>query len=101
MQGGVPRLLFPAHGDERRRPRPSSTGSIETWLKDTFDVDVDFEVDDALGKLDRLGLLTRDGERLSVPPPDETLARLDRLWDNYFQYSGEGAATPRAAEQSV
>jgi uncharacterized protein DUF3754 len=60
---------------------------IESWLKETFDLAVDFEVDDALGKLDRLGLLRRDGERISVPPPEDALARLDTVWDNYFQYS--------------
>jgi hypothetical protein len=64
---------------------------IEGWLKATFDVDVDFEVDDALAKLDRLGVLRRDGDRLSVPPPDETLAKLDRVWDDFFQF--EAAAT--------
>ena len=67
---------------------------IETWLKDAFDLDADFEVDDALGKLDRLGLLRHDGERISVPPPEDALARLDTVWDNYFQYSGKA---PRAA----
>jgi hypothetical protein len=60
---------------------------IERWLLETFGVDIDFEVDDALGKLDRLGLLKRDGERLSVPQPDQTLERLDYIWDNYFQYN--------------
>jgi len=66
---------------------------IEQWLKAAFAIDVDFEVDDALAKLDRLGLLSRDGERLSVPPPRETLSRLDRVWDDYFQFS-----TARMAE---
>jgi hypothetical protein len=64
---------------------------IEQWLATTFTVDVEFEVDDALAKLDRLGLLLRDGERLSVPPPQETLARLDRVWDGYFGFSVERA----------
>lgn len=65
---------------------------IERWLKDTFAVDVDFEVDDALAKLDRLGLLQRDGERLTVPPPSDALARLDSVWDNYFQFNVTGGA---------
>jgi Protein of unknown function (DUF3754) len=60
---------------------------IEGWLKDAFDLDADFEVEDALAKLDRLGLLRRDGERISVPPPADALARLDYVWDSYFQYS--------------
>jgi hypothetical protein len=60
---------------------------IEAWLKDKFSFDIDFEVDDALAKLDRLGLLRRDGERLSVPAPEAALARLDYIWDNYFQFN--------------
>ena len=66
---------------------------IEHWLRETFGIDVDFEVDDALAKLERLGLLKRDGERLSVPPPSQALARLDEVWDNYFQFN----VVPKAA----
>lgn len=71
---------------------------IEAWLKETFSINIDFEVDDALKKLDRLRLLKRDGERLSVLPPEETLARLDHQWDNYFQYNvaTQGATAARA-----
>jgi Protein of unknown function (DUF3754) len=68
-------------------------GHIERWLKETFGVDVDFEVDDALAKLDRLGLLRRERERLSVLPPEQTLARLDEVWDSYFQYEVASPAT--------
>ena len=46
---------------------------IEAWLKKTFGADVDFECDDALAKLERLGLLKRDGDKLSVLPLDEAL----------------------------
>ena len=90
MQGGVPRLLFPAAGTaDPGRARPPHRG----WLKEAFDLDADFEVDDALAKLDRLGLLRRDGERLAVPPPEDALARLDTVWDNYFQYNKAAAAS--------
>jgi hypothetical protein len=68
---------------------------IEKWLSEKFSIDIDFEVDDALAKLDRLGLLRRDGDRLSVPPPADALARLDYHWDNYFQYNV--ASQPAAA----
>jgi hypothetical protein len=30
-------------------------------------------------------LLRRDGERISVLPLDDALARLDQLWDDYFR----------------
>ena len=70
---------------------------IEKWLQDTFSVDIDFEVDDALAKLDRLELLRRDGDRLSVPPPADALVRLDYHWDNYFQYNVPGQPAAAAA----
>jgi hypothetical protein len=60
---------------------------IEQWLKETFAVDIDFEVDDALAKLERLGLLKREREKLSVPSLDEALIVLDRAWDNFFLFA--------------
>src|SRR5262245_40103974 len=67
---------------------------IEKWLSDQFSIDIDFEVDDALAKLDRLELLRRDGDRLSVPPPTDALVRLDYHWDNYFQYNMPSQPAP-------
>ena len=60
---------------------------IEDWLKRTFGFDIDFEVDDALAKLERLGLLKRDEQMLSVLPLDEALVLLDRRWDNFFLFA--------------
>ena len=57
---------------------------IEGWLKQAFGADLDFECSDALSKLDALGLLHRDDERLSVLPLDAALARLDRVWSDFF-----------------
>ncbi|MGH6768500.1 MAG: TMEM143 family protein [Xanthobacteraceae bacterium] len=71
--------------------------SIEGWLKDKFKLDIDFEVEDALGKLERLRLLVRDGDRLSVLSPERALARIDEVWDNYFQFN---AAAKEAAAQA-
>jgi hypothetical protein len=68
---------------------------IEAWLKAKFGFDIDFEVDDALAKLERLGLLQRDAERLSVPPLREALITLDEKWDNFFLY----ANSPQQAGQ--
>jgi Protein of unknown function (DUF3754) len=68
---------------------------IEAWLKQTFGAD--FECDDALSKLDRLGLLKRDGGRLAVPPLDEALVLLDRIWDNFFPFDNAGQAHARPA----
>jgi hypothetical protein len=57
---------------------------IESWVKQTFGIDVMFECDEALTKLDRLGLLRRDGDTYAVAPLDEALLVLDRLWSGFF-----------------
>jgi hypothetical protein len=57
---------------------------IEIWLRETFGLDCDFDVDDALRKLDRLGLLVRDGDRLSVLALKDTLTQLKRVWGDLF-----------------
>jgi hypothetical protein len=54
--------------------------AIECWLKERFGVNIDFKIGDTVGKLERLGLLSRDGGRLSVPEPEQTLARLEATW---------------------
>jgi len=59
--------------------------SIESWLSCAFGVAVGFKVGDALAKLDRLGLLLRDGERLSVLPLDAALLKLDGVWGDFFR----------------
>ena len=69
---------------------------IERWLKQSFGADVDFECDDAVAKLDRLGLLRREGDGLSVLPLDDTLVRLDQVWDNFFPYAGAGRVSGKA-----
>jgi hypothetical protein len=82
---------------------------IEAWLEEAFDIKIDFEVDDALAKLDRLGILQRHGERLSVPPLTEALSRLRRVWTGYHQAHDipdemeepEPAQKPRTARASA
>jgi hypothetical protein len=58
---------------------------IESWLCQTFGIELDFECDDAIAKLDRLGLLRRDGDRLTALPPDRALVQLDQAWDDIFR----------------
>ena len=51
-------------------------GRIEAWLAENFEVNLDFEVANALAKLDRFGLLRREGERLFVSPLDAAIAAI-------------------------
>ena len=72
---------------------------IETWFVARFGVSVDFELDDGLAKLERLGLVEDPGGCLSAPPLPEALRRLDRTWDDFFAFAGdevEAAARLRA-----
>jgi hypothetical protein len=56
--------------------------AIEQYLKDTFDINVDFDVDDALQRLKQEGIVTElaDGT-LETLPPREAGLHIDKLWD--------------------
>ncbi len=62
---------------------------IEQWIEEKFGVHLDFEVDDALRKLEDKKLLVKEGDRYLVPSIDDTLIKLDELWDTIFTYSNE------------
>ncbi len=66
---------------------------VEAWLKATFRVDAEFEVTEALAKLERLKLLRRDGDKLEVLPLEEALKLLDRRWSGFFAMSTKPAPT--------
>lgn len=59
---------------------------IEQELERLTGLKVDFEIGDALAKLERLKLVTRFGENYAAVPIDRALAALDHAWDNYFKY---------------
>jgi triphosphoribosyl-dephospho-CoA synthetase len=61
---------------------------VEAWFADALQVDVDFEVDDALGKLERLGLVARDADGgLHAKPLPEALRIVDTLWDGLYEFA--------------
>jgi hypothetical protein len=60
-------------------------GRIESWLAQAFGLDIGFKVGDALARLERLGLLIRDGQQLSVLPLDAAVLKLDRVWGDCFR----------------
>jgi hypothetical protein len=70
---------------------------IESWLRQAFGVDVAFKVDDALAKLDGLGLLARNGEALSVLPLEAAQLRLDRVWADFFRPKPMAQSAPEPA----
>jgi hypothetical protein len=64
--------------------------TVEGWLAAGWDCRIDFEVDDALAKLTRWGLLTRTGDRLQVLPLSAARIRLDQIWDRLFAPASDG-----------
>ena len=67
--------------------RESLDQRIEAWLQDTFSVEVGFEVDDALRKLENLKLMQKDSDgSLSVLSIDKSLKILDNYWDHIYGY---------------
>jgi Protein of unknown function (DUF3754) len=62
---------------------------IEEWFARRWDAAFDFEVEDGVGKLRRLGLVETDSAgRLAAVALDEAKRRLDRTWDDLFAYNG-------------
>ncbi len=59
---------------------------IEDWFEENG-VKIDFEVEDALNKLQDLGLTERVDEVWKVLDLEGALERLDHLWDNYYKYN--------------
>ncbi len=82
---------FLAYAILRREARPLSKAEIdnfcEAFLRERFALDIDFEIHDALGKLERLGLLTHEGDTYAAIPPADALIKLDAAWDGLFSFS--------------
>jgi Protein of unknown function (DUF3754) len=77
--------------------------AIESFLEQRVQVQVDFELSDAIDKLKRLQLVEPVAEdRLRAVPIDVALGALDRAWDGYFQYADQstGAAVKQIARQA-
>jgi hypothetical protein len=67
-------------------------GRIEAWLRKSFGIEIDFEVNDALGKLERFGLLQRQEQRLFVSPLDGAIAQLQGVWGKFLSDGPKAAA---------
>jgi len=63
----------------------------ERWLKERFGVETDFEISDALAKLLQLELVEESDGSWSACDLDTVLSRLDRRWDDQFQFRRPGA----------
>lgn len=83
---------FIAYFALRRAEHPLAKAEIdnfaEAYLNERFGLEIDFEIHDAMAKLERLGIIVLDaGETYRALAPAEALARLDTAWDDLFQFS--------------
>ncbi len=74
-----------------RTAAPMARGELdmacEVFLRERVGLEIDFEIGDALSKLEALGLVTRGGETYAAVAVDDALARLDAAWDALFSFS--------------
>jgi hypothetical protein len=76
-----------------RYPRPDGWTApnlddyVEMDLERLANLKVDFEIEDALDKLEKLGIVEKSGGRYRALPLDKALEIIDYKWDNYFQYN--------------
>jgi predicted CopG family antitoxin len=66
-----------AHGPSTE---PALDARVEAWLREKLGEQVDFEVDDALAKLERLGVATKSGETWTAVAPETAAEALRARW---------------------
>ena len=65
---------------------------VEQYLEQEIQLKIDFEIGDALAKLERLRLVERRNDRIKAVSIANALERLDDAWDNLFRYSNDAKA---------
>ena len=58
--------------------------SIEKWFEKNYHHSLDFEVTDAVDKLQKLGLISVEAGKVSVLDLNKALLQLNDIWDNCF-----------------
>jgi hypothetical protein len=66
---------------------------IENWLAERWDCHIDFEIGDAVDKLQRLELIEADADHLRCVPLNSAKQQLDTIWDNFFEYNQKKVAS--------
>jgi hypothetical protein len=70
--------------------------AVEEYLERNAGVKVDFEIGDAIRKLEERRIVVKAGDRYRARPLGQALQVLDWIWDNYFKYNTAGADRPAA-----
>jgi len=67
---------------------------VEMYLEGNAGLKVDFEIGDALAKLERLRVVEKVGAAYRARPLEKALEVLDWTWDNYFKYNNPEYEAP-------
>jgi hypothetical protein len=67
---------------------------VEMYLEGNAGLKVDFEIGDALAKLERLKIVEKVGGAYRAQPLEKALEMLDWTWDNYFKYNNPEPEVP-------
>jgi hypothetical protein len=67
---------------------------VELDLERLANLKVDFEIEDAIAKLEKLRIIEKRGDRYRAQPLDKALEMLDWTWDNYFKYNNPEPEEP-------
>lgn len=70
--------------DGEERTAPEIDAAVERLLREAAGLEVDFEVQDALKKLVRLGIVRGENGKYASIAPDAALRAMDRSWDAIF-----------------
>ena len=60
---------------------------IESWFEKELKCKLDFDVQDALVKLQKIGLAKEHNSTWTVLPMGKALVRVDEIWDGIFEYN--------------
>jgi len=58
--------------------------NIEEWFRSEFESDIDFDIQDALNKLHRIGLAEETNGMWKALPLEHAVKHVDEIWDGLF-----------------
>jgi hypothetical protein len=67
---------------------------VELYLERYANLKVDFEIGDAINKLEKLRIVEKSDDRYRAVPIAKALETLDWTWDNYFKYNNPEPGKP-------
>ena len=78
------------YNSDKDYTKDSLDRAIEDYIKEKYDLSIDFEVDDGIRKLRDEGILIeKEGGILKVLSLHDAEACLDKQWDNFFDFNEE------------